>query len=254
MIDINEIPLIDVHAHADMNMGKGQPRKWFGDELLEIQKLENMPYMLYLAKEIDKVISLAKTNKDKIGAVPWVNPIDEANMKFAEDRIKNNLDVIKGIKIHPAGSGFFVSEDTVSEVFRIANDYNLLIITHTGAEHNQSFMFKPLMEKFPDTKLLLSHCFPIHEACEMVESFNNIFVDTSYTVDNREAQLYLLNRIGKEKIIYSVDGPFWFPKNEVGKYIPQYRQRAKEMLSWYKNDRDAIEHIYYKNAKELLKL
>ncbi len=254
MIDIDNIPIIDLHVHADTNKGKNLPRKWFGNEVLEIQKQEKMPYMLYLAQNIEKVMELAQKNPDKIGAVPWVNPLDTANMKLAKDQIKNNIAITKGIKIHPAGHDYFVSLETLDEVFRIANENNLLVITHTGAENNESISFKPLMDKYPKTKLLLSHSFPIHEACEMAESYDNIYLDTSYTVDNREAQLYLLNRIGKEKITYSLDGPFWFPKDENGDYIPQYRNRAKEMLAWYKNDQDAIEHIFYKNAMRILNL
>jgi len=253
MIDIENIPLIDLHVHAD-SRSKGGERIWLGEEVLELQNKEKMPYVLYLATHFDKVIKLAKANPNKVGAVLWVNPLDNKIMEEAEEKIKNNSDVVKGIKIHPAGHGYFVSLDTLNEVFRIANENNLVIVTHTGAENNEAGMFRPLMEKYPNTKLLLSHSFPIHEACEMVEDFENVYVDTSYTVDNREAQLYLLNRIGKEKITYSVDGPFWFPKNDKGKYVSQFRNRAKEMCAWYKNDQDAIEHIFYKNAMRILDL
>ena len=229
---------------------------WLGNELLEMQREEPLAYALCISDLglKDEMIQMAEEHSGKIGVLSYFNPTNPDELKGAESFLKNHPKQVKGLKIHPAGHGYNVSLETVGEVFRLANEYNVMVQTHTGAENNEAAMFLPVMKKYPDTQLILHHAFPIQDACQVVESFENVFVDTSYTIDNREAQLYLLNRLGKEKILYAIDGIFWFPKDENGKYIPQFRKRAQEMLSWYKNDRDVIEHIYYKNAAKLLGL
>jgi predicted TIM-barrel fold metal-dependent hydrolase len=249
---IENISLIDVHVHV----GFSSRNWWVGDELLKMQRDERLDYILCMAdlglKE--KLIRLAKENPDQIGILPYFNSTDQEELKTVESMLRDYPELVKGLKIHPAGYKYQVSLETVGEVFRLANEYDVMVQTHTGAENNEAAMFLPVMEKYPDTKLILHHAFPIQDACRVAESFENVFVDTSYTVDNREAQLYMLNRLGKEKILYAIDGIQWFPKGEQGEYIPQFRSRAKEMLPWYKNDRDAVEHICYKNAAKLLNL
>lgn len=249
---VKNIPLIDVHVHV----GFSSPDWWAGDELLKMQRDENLDYLLCMAdlglKE--KLIQLAEHNPDKIGILPYFNSTDPEELKGAESMLQDYPELVKGLKIHPAGYGYQVSLETVGEVFRLANEYNVMVQTHTGAENNEAAMFLPLMEEYPETTLILHHAFPVQDACHVAGSFKNVFVDTSYTVDNREAQLYMLNRLGKEKILYAIDGIQWFPKDEQGEYIPQFRKRAAEMIPWYKNDRDVIEHIYYKNAANLLNL
>jgi len=251
-VNLENIPLIDVHVHV----GFSSLNWWAGDELLKIQRDENLDYLLCMADlgQKDELIKLAEENPDKIGILPYFNSTDPKELKAAEDMLVSHPEQVKGLKIHPAGYKYNVSLETVGEVFRLANEHNVMVQTHTGAENNEAAMFLPVMEKYPDTQLILHHAFPIQDACRVAESFENVFVDTSYTVDNREAQLYLLNRLGKEKILYAIDGIQWFPKDETGEYIPQFRKRAAEMIPWYKNDRDVIEHIYYKNAVKLLSL
>jgi len=251
-IDADKIPLIDVHVHVGFS-----PRNWWaGDELLNMQREENLDYLLCMADLglKDELIKFAEENSEKIGVLPYFNSTDPEELKAAESMLVSHPGLVRGLKIHPAHYKYQVSLETVGEVFRLANEYDVMVQTHIGAENNEAAMFLPVMEKYPDTKLILHHAFPINDACQIAESFKNVFVDTSYTVDNREAQLYMLNRLGKEKILYAIDGVEWFPKDENGAYIPQFRNRAKEMLPWYKNDRDAIEHIYYKNAAKLLNL
>ena len=251
-VDAATIPLIDVHVHV----ATSSDNIWAGDELLKMLQDENLRYLLCMARleRKNELLRLARENPDKIGILPYFNPTDPEEFKTAESMLKDHPERVKGLKIHPAAHHYFVSLDTVDAVFRLANEYDVIMETHTGAETNEAAMFLPLMEKYPDTKLILHHAFPLQDACRVAESFQNVFVDTSYTIDNRESQLYMLNRLGKEKILYAIDGIFWFPKDENGQFIPQFRKRAAEMLPWYKNDRDVIEHIYYKNAAKLLNL
>ncbi len=252
VFDIDKIPLVDVHVHVGFPFCD----RWLGSELLKMQQAENLDYLLCMADldSKDRLIQLAEEHPNHIGILPFFNSTVPEEVKVVESMLKDHPSLVRGIKIHPAYFNYTASMETVGEVFRLANQYNVLIETHTGAETNEAAMFLPLLDKFPETKLILHHGFPIQDACQVAESFKNIFLDTSYTVDNREAQLYMLNRLGKEKILYAIDGIFWFPKNEQGELIPQFRKRARELFPWYKNDQDVMEHVCYKNAEKLLDL
>jgi len=251
-IDLDNIPLIDVHVHVGFPFCD----KWLGDELWKMQKEERLNYLLCIAGLglKDELLRFAEEHSDHVGILPFFNSTESEDLKEVESMLQNHPERVKGLKIHPAYYNYHVSLETVGEVFRLANEYNVIVETHTGAETNEAAMFLPVMEKYPDTKLILHHAFPIQDACRVAESFENVFVDTSYTVDNRESQLYMLNRLGKEKILYAVDGIFWFLKDEKGEFIPEFRKRAKRLFAWYKNDRDVIEHVCYKNAAKLLNL
>lgn len=254
MININAMPLIDIHAHAEIFDPKTKKNSFAGEELYALQKKDQVNYMLYLSLDFIQMITLACKHPKEIGAVLWINPCNAKEQQQAESLIKKYPDQIKGIKIHPAFHKYYVSKTILESTFRLVNDYNLLLVSHTGAEDSEAGLFRPLLKKFPDTKLILSHVFPLHESIFLIQEFKNVYADTSYTVDNRESQLYLLNHVGKEKILYGIDGPHFFPLDEKGRRIPQFRKRAIEMAPWYKNNPDVIEHIYFKNAARLLNL
>lgn len=114
--------LIDTHVHIGEMIGFNMPEEM----VLESMKKYNIDYSLVsniqsaeydhnlnvIPKELqvsqveslERSLRFARNNKDKIGVLHWIKPAFEKVDERLENIIKENLDVIFGIKVHPYNS------------------------------------------------------------------------------------------------------------------------------------------------------
>ena len=243
--------LIETHCHIDNVSGESYAQK-----ILNLLKLENIDYALLLGgrnQDFQKVIDFLSPYHKKVGLLLFIEP-DKHNKSDIAKLIENNNRIIKGFKFHPSFHGFKVSVETCEYIFQLANEYNIIINTHTDiSENSNSENFRPLLEKYPKTKLILSHAFPFDSALDLASKFENVYIDTSYTAWNKEFQQRALKILGKEKILYGIDSPIGFKKDEKGEFLPHYREAAYEVAEFYNYDENVIPYIMYKNAEKILK-
>lgn len=244
--EVRNIKIVETHCHID----------WEGDdkmeELVALQRDENLSYVFQISKNFEALLSLVRQNKDFCTAVPWVMPTHENYLEEFDSVYKNNKELIKAIKIHPSMDSFEISIDLLKPLFNYANENDLVIVTHTDNKAKSSF-FNPLMELYPQTKLVLYHASPWQEALDLISLYPNVYMDMSYLAWNKEFQQMAVKTVGKEKILFGIDSPIGF-KTEKGKLLPHYREAAIEIADFYDNDKDVVEHIFYKNAERLFNL
>jgi len=243
-------PLIETHCHID-----GRDGSVFAEEMLALQALENLQYALLLGGRDQNFRAAAEMLlpfQDRAGLMLFIHPD-----KHAAEELKPLLaeypQLIRGFKLHPSGMGFRADLETLDWLFALANETDLLVVSHTDkSENSQAGLFRPLMERYPQTKLVLCHAFPFEQALDVASSFKNVYIDTSYTAWNAEFQRRALRELGKEKILFGIDSPWGFPKDEDGRYLPHYRAAATEVAAFFNNDPDVVAHVMYKNAARLL--
>jgi predicted TIM-barrel fold metal-dependent hydrolase len=230
-------PLIEAHSHILTEQG------------VELAKQERLAYLLVMARP--KEIAFIQKHKDLMGACVWLNAGQKGHLQEARDSLREYPEIMKGFKLHPAGDGYTVTCDLLEGLFELANERDLMIQSHTEAGACNAAKFAPLLEKFPKTKLVLVHGFPAEEAFKVVNAFENVYIDNSYTAWGQAYQQAALKAVGKKKLLFGIDSPEGFP-SQGGRLLPHFRDAASEVAAFYGNDRDVVEHVFYKNALRLL--
>ncbi len=245
-------PLIETHCHIDWADGS-----FFADEVLALQKQEGLRYALLLGgcdQNFRAVAEKLAPHQDRAGLMLYIHP-DQHTAEELKPLLEDYPQLIRGFKLHPSGMDFRVGLETLDWLFALANQYDLRVLSHTdSSENSQAGLFRPLMERYPQTQLILAHAFPFEQALDVASSFDRVYIDTSYTAWNADFQKQALRVLGKEKILFGIDSPIGFKKDEGGKYLPHYREAAAEVAAFYDNDPDVVDFVLFKNAARLLKL
>lgn len=245
-------PLIETHCHIDFS-----DDFVFAEEILALQQKENIAYALLLAGRDQQFRTITEQLfpfRERAGLLLFIHP-EKHKMADLKPLLTDYPQFIRGFKLHPSGMGFKAGLETLNELFALANEYDLLVATHTDiSENSQAGLFRPVMDRYPDTKLILYHAFPFDQALDVASTFENVYIDTSYTAWNAEFQRRALRELGKEKILFGIDSPLGFPKDPAGNWLPHYRDAASEVTEFYRNDPDVVAHVMYKNAARLLHL
>jgi predicted TIM-barrel fold metal-dependent hydrolase len=247
LAEIDTMPLIDVHCHAEM------PGAYNTDNVIKLILQEKMNYVLMLCTKYDELIDKVKPYKDKIGVMLYFVPEMKNRYKILDSVTLANKDLVRGYKLHPSAYKHEITVALLDSLFMLANKYNLLIVTHTDSAWSQASKYKPLLEKYPDTKLILYHAAPAQEAFDLVNKYKNVYIDVSFTAWGKDFQQKALKAVGKDKILFGIDSPLGFPEDSSG-LKPHFRQAAKEVAAFYNFDREVVEAVLYKNAAKLLDL
>jgi predicted TIM-barrel fold metal-dependent hydrolase len=235
--DVDAIPLVEMHGHISTDQG------------MDLVRQERLSYILIMSQPY-QLPWIAKYG-DWAGACVWLNPTDRDHLEIAEKALKEYPQIVKGFKLHPPSARYRVSYDLLAGLFELANAKGLMIQSHTEREWCNAALFQPLMAKVPQTTLLLIHGYPADETFALVNAYPNVYVDNSYTAWGEKYQQAALKAIGRRKIVYGIDSPEGFPTGG-GRVLPHYRQAAREIAAFYRQDLDVISHVFYRNAERIL--
>lgn len=247
--EIDRMPLIESHSHGSLT-GKDLPTI---TDLIALQRRERLNYVVMIIEDKPEQVAAVRENKDFMCAMLWVNPLKEGWLENAERFTRENRDILRGYKLHPSIHHFDVKPELLDGLFALANREHLFIVTHTDNGPSKAGQYRPLLEKYPATKLILYHASPAQEAFALVKAFPNVYVDVSYLAWGKPFQQEALRAVGKEKILYGIDSPLGF-QNKDGVLLPHYRDAAAEVAAFYDNDRDVVERVFYRNAARLFEL
>jgi predicted TIM-barrel fold metal-dependent hydrolase len=238
-VDVDAIPLVEMHGHISTDQG------------MDLVRQERLSYILIMSYPYQ--LSWIAKHKDVAGACVWLNPTESDHLAVAEKALKEYPEIVKGFKLHPPGGRYRVSYDLLAGLFELANTRGLMIQSHTEKDWCNAALFQPLMARFPQTTLLLIHGYPAEETFALVNAYPNVYVDNSYTAWGENYQQAALKAIGKRKILYGIDSPEGFPTGG-GRLLPHYRQAAREMAAFYRQDLDVISYVFYRNAQRILRM
>ena len=263
--------IIDSHVHIGNIMNFNMPEEM----VLKSMEKYNIDYSLVSnaeASEVDgnqelipiefqhsqietceKILRFAKNNPKKIGALLWVKPRLEGCTEDFKNLVKENIEWVLGIKIHPYHSKMRFDSLQVQEYIKLAEEYNLPILTHTANDEcsNPKLVYE-MAKKYKKVNFIMGHMglgTDNEKAIEYIEKLPNLYGDTAWV--EPEHAIKMIKRCGSEKLLFGTDNPI----DGVDTY--NHPTICSVYLSEeFKNSltKEEYENVMYKNAIRLFNL
>lgn len=222
-------------------------------------ELQPVPAELQVSQEeaFARGIAFAKNNPGKIGVLPWVKPAGETADDTLERMIRENPDVVRGIKVHPFHSRTAFDSPKVEPYIRLAQKYRLPVAIHTGGcDEASPLRVYNAAKKFPDVKFIMVHMglgTDNREAIELMGKLPNLYADTTWVPVS--STLQILREYGSKRIMFGSDNPIdglhTYHHNLKGEpsMYRQYFHGLEEQIG-----QEAYADIMYRNAIEVFGL
>lgn len=128
------------------------------------------------------------------------------------------------IKIHRLlgwGDDFL---EQAGQFVELASGLNVPVLLHTGGGSGEAdaAKFRPLLDSFPECRMILAHSRPVDQTLEMLSEFPNAWCDTAFTPAEDVAAIVKAG-FG-DRVLWGTDYP-----------IPKYFYPNTDMLSYYIN-------------------
>lgn len=216
--------IIDAHIHATywskkMFLGRG-----VGFDVLERCLDECGIHGAVLTttdlRQNQELLSYIRDSKRKYWFFPWINPVDQDDLRFFE----NNIESIDGIKIHPSCDRIRISDSRVRPLLSMAEANGLPVMVHCGRWQEISG-YKYALEvasDFPGIDFILSHMGGDTPELEFgaVEEIKRRGIRNAYLgiegVREYWAVQNAVETIGAERVIFGSDFPLGHPKMYLG--------------------------------------
>ena len=202
-------------------------------------------------------IAFARNNPDKLRVMAWVKPVNETPDETLETLIKENLDVVCGIKVHPFHSKIAFDDERVQAYIKLAQKYHLPVCTHTAdCEEASVRKVYEMAKKYPDVDFVMVHMglgTDNKEAVELIGKLPNLYGDTTWVPV--ETTLEVIKRYGSKKLMFGsdmpIDGVHTYGKNPKGEpsLYQQYFHGLEEKIG-----KEAYEDLMYKNAMRIFNI
>lgn len=182
----------------------------------------------------------------------WIKPsttcIEEFNK--IDNFIKQNINYIKGLKIHPFLSRIKMTDEKIKPYLNLARKYNLPILVHTANdEYSKISDLKIVADNNKDINFIAAHMELLSnnkDAIEVLKTTDNIYADTAWVNINIVNELSKLNLI--DKIMFGSDNPIDGLNTLSNK---MYKEYFKNTINLSKEDYDKL---MFKNAIKIYKL
>ena len=267
--------IIDTHVHTGLFVAPDKTVDMSKEVVLESMRRHNIDFAIVsnTAEEVDcllqpipkerqktqeqaflEAINFARNNKDKIKIMPWIKPTSETADERLEELIKENRDIVCGIKVHPFHSDIEFDSERVEPYIKLAEKYNLPVAVHT-ADYDKSSPTRVynMAKKYPNVKFIMVHmglCTDNKEAIELLGKLPNLYGDTTWVP--LESTVEIVRRYGSKKIFFGTDSPI----DGVDTYVKNMQGEPSLYLRYF-NELEAIigseayADIMYKNAMEV---
>ena len=209
----------------------------------------------YVKSHVDtnlRVIDFAKKSEGKITVAMWVNPYE--SISTIEPMLKDNIDIVKAIKIHPFHSNLRFDCEQIQAYIKLAQKYKLPVVTHTGnTKCDDVQLVYDMAKSYPDVNFVMVHMglgTDNSQAIELIAKLPNLYGDTTWV--SVDSTLKFLSVCGDDKLLFGSDAPIdgkdTYPDNGKGdrSLYQAYFNEFKDMVS-----KETYDKIMYKNAMKL---
>lgn len=217
---------------------------------------ELLPESLQVTQEaaLERVLTFARQNFERIGVAAWVKPYSQGVTEELETLIKDNLDIIYAIKLHPFHSNTSPTDEKVLPYLALAEKYHLAVVSHTGgceaAEPVHLYEAAKLFPKVPFVMVHMGLGSDNAAALELLGKADNLYGDTTWVPMNTTIEA--IKRYGSKKMLFGSDMPIdgvdtylYNPKGERSLY-QDYFEILPQKISG-----KAYADLMYKNAIEI---
>ena len=268
--------IIDTHVHIggeavgfDMTEEKviNAVRKYGIDHILlsnsdsaevdHSQKVLPEKYLLSQEESLRRAIDMARRYPGLISIAAWVRPYLQQPTEELEQLIKDNIDIVKAIKLHPFHSKTAPDSERGLPFIELADKYNLAVVSHTdaGVEGSPEHLYN-VAKMFPNIPFVMVHMGLGSDnslALDLLGKADNLYGDTTWVP--MSTTIEAVKRYGSGKIVFGSDMPvdgedtyLCNPKGERSVY-QDYFHVLPELIS-----KEAYEAIMFRNAIRLFKI
>lgn len=266
--------IIDTHVHTGLFISPEKTVDMNEEVVLEALNRHNIDFAIVsnTAEEFDcllqpvpkehqhtqeeaflRGIKFARNNMGKIGIMPWVKPNSETADERLEELIKENRDIVYGIKVHPFHSDIEFDSERVEPYIKLAEKYNLPVAVHT-ADYDKSSPRRVynMAKKYPNVNFIMVHmglCTDNKEAIDLLGELPNLYGDTTWVP--LESTIEIVKRYGSKKIFFGSDSPI----DGVDTYVKNASGEPSLYLRYFNElegiiGSEAYADIMYRNAME----
>lgn len=218
-----------------------------------------LPNELQITQEaaLKRTLNFAARHRERIGVAVWVKPYLQGLTKELEQLMKDNLDLIKAIKLHPFHSNIAPTDDRVLPYLHFASKFHLPIVSHTGGcEAASPIHLYEAAKQFPEISFVMVHMglgTDNMEALDLLGKLDNLYGDTTWVPVR--TTLEAIRRYGSKKMMFGSDAPIdgidtylCNPKGEPSLYQDYFHLLPNKISS------DAYEDLMWRNAKRIFNL
>lgn len=267
--------IIDTHAHIgkilNFNMKTEEllySMERYGIDFSLVSNIEGAEYShsgvkvpFFLTKKQNKLlkntIAAARKAPGKLGIMVWCKLHGETPDDEFRQLIKDNRDIIYGLKFHPFHSLTSPDSEKAEPFYKIAAEFNLPIASHTGGcEEAMSDHLYNAAKKHPELNFIMVHMdlgTDNSRALKLLGKLPNLYGDTTWVPI--QTTIKAIKLYGSEKMLFGTDNPIdgkdTLLHNGFGErsLYQQYFNELKELLP-----PDDYDNLMYKNAQRLFKI
>ncbi|MBQ3512206.1 MAG: amidohydrolase family protein [Lachnospiraceae bacterium] len=204
-----------------------------------------------------RTIQFARRNPGKIGIMPWIKPATEGMDEELEQLIRENRDIVKGIKVHPFHSNTFFHSDRMEPYIELAQKYELPVMSHTGGcEAADAKYVYEMALKYPKVNFIMAHMglgTDNKDAINLMEKADNLYADTAWVPVS--STIEIIKRFGSKRIFFGSDSPidgvdtYYFNREGKPSMYREYFHGLEEVIGT-----EAYKDLMYRNAMEFFKI
>ena len=221
------------------------------------QKLFPLERQVSQIDSLDRMLKFARAHSDRMKVGVWVKPLTEKLTPQFEKMIKDNLDIIRAIKLHPYHSNTRPTDKKTLPYIELAKELNLSVVSHTGGcDAAEPKYMAELTGMFPSVNMVMVHLglgSDNTEAIELLTKHDNLFGDTTWVQMSSTIRAV---RMGlSDKIMFGSDTPidgsdtYLHNKTDDRSIYQDYFYELPKFIT-----QDEYEKIMWKNAERILRM
>lgn len=156
-----------------------------------------------------QTVELVRPHRNRLGILIWMKCRCEQPDRETVSLIRENRDLIYGIKLHPYHSRTAPDDPRLEPVYELAREFDLPIVSHTGGcEEARSIHLYNAAKTHADLNFVMVHMdldTDNKEAIDLLGKLPNLYGDTTWVPVS--STLEAVRRWGSEKILFGTDNP-----------------------------------------------
>lgn len=200
----------------------------------------------------EKVLRLARTHPDRIGALFWIKPATEGCTPEFAALVADNRDIVYGLKVHPYLSKTAFDSPQVAPYIELAEQLDLVVVTHTAndCESSPRAVYE-VAHRHPAVSIVLYHLglgTDNEEAITFISEMPNLYGDCCWVTPEKTREA--IRRCGSHKILFGTDNPI----NGLDTYDDSTFYRRYFNVNTAALTPEQYDQFMYRNAVQLFKL
>lgn len=202
-------------------------------------------------------IRFARAHSGRVGIMPWIKPAGEtADREFCR-MVEENLDIVKGIKMHAFHSKTPADSPKMVPYAELAFRYHLPVAVHTGGceEASPEHVYQ-MAKRYPEVDFIMVHMglgTDNREAIELMAQADNLIADTTWVP--LETTVEVIRRYGSRRIVFGSDSPidgvdtYRFNRSGEPSMYRRYFNELEDMIG-----EEAYKNLMFRNAVRIFNI